>query len=138
MPVPFGVSVGDFVAGIDFLRSVCEAFGSTTGAKAQYEGVISSIRSLRSALERASSVETTQQERQHIDTIIIRQTFLKYECKLHKYHASLGQPCSDKWWRSFARKIQWQRYSKQELDSIQGELAQHWTALQTALSVLQR
>ena len=40
MPVPCGVSVGAFVAGIELIHSVGEALDSSGGSKAQYQGVI--------------------------------------------------------------------------------------------------
>ena len=48
--IPFGVSVGDFVAGITLLKSLIDALDGTFGVKAEYRGLISELYCLERAL----------------------------------------------------------------------------------------
>ena len=140
MAMPFGVSIGDFVTGIDFIRSAIEALESTTGSQAQYQGLISSLTSLKDALGHVATIEATDDEKRDVDEIIrrMRQTFSKFERKLQKYDSSLGKDqAAAKWWKSFPRKIQWQRYTKEDVRCIQDELFQYFSALQLLTEKIQ-
>ena len=140
MAMPFGVSVGDFVTGIEFIRSTIEALQSTTGSQAQYQGLIASLTSLKDALSHVATIEATDDEKRDVDEIIrrTRQTFSKFERRLRKYDSSLGSDqAAAKWWKNVPRKIQWQRYTKEDVRCIQDELFQHWCALQLLTAKIQ-
>lgn len=140
MPIPFGVSVGDFIAGIDFIYSLCDALESSSGSKAQYQGVVSAFKSISDGLSQLEGIEATVEEQLAVSQVIdrIKQTVVAFEVKVSKYEASLGRDHSPKWWKSFARKIQWQRYSKQDVLWFQNELLQHGSALQMIIAKIQR
>lgn len=140
MPVPFGVSVGDFIAGIEFIQSVCEALESATGSKAQYQGVIEALQSVRDALTQLSILQASAQEKSAVNKIIdrIKQTLLRYDAKINKYKASLGKDKTTNRWTAISRKIQWQRYSKDDVLWFQNEIVQHLSSLQIILSKIQK
>lgn len=62
MPVGFGFSVGDFIAGINLLIDIVKSFSKSHGAKADYQELGRELVSLKNALEsiQALSLNTAQ------------------------------------------------------------------------------
>ena len=50
MPVPFGVSVGDFIVGIEVLLDAIKSLSDTHGAQADYKELFRELNSLKTAL----------------------------------------------------------------------------------------
>lgn len=140
MPVPFGVSPGDFIAAIDLVHAICEALRSSTGSSEQYRGVVSALQSLKDALEQLHSINATDEEKLRIGEIVDRakQSLLRFDGKIRKYDAALGESQTRAWWRSLPKKIQWQRYSSDDIRCLQNELSQHSHALQVLLAKIQK
>lgn len=140
MPVPIGVSPGDFLSGIDFIRSICEALKDSTGSVAHYQGVVSALKSLEAAFEQLNSISATDDEKLAVDEVVDRtkQTLVRFYSKIEKYHKCFGNHRTAAWWRSLPRKIQWQRYTSQDLSELQHELLQHHSALQMILAKIQK
>lgn len=57
MPVPFGVSVGDFIAVAGLVREICEGLKDAHGSAVQYRAVMAVLGSLGSALERLQRLQ---------------------------------------------------------------------------------
>lgn len=107
MVFPLGVSVGDFIGGIEFICSVKEAFEETAGSQAQYQGVLSTLQSSTQALRQLNALVLTlgPEDRQNINEIIERykQTTAVLDAKVQKFESSLGKHAPDHWWRALPR-----------------------------------
>jgi crotonobetainyl-CoA:carnitine CoA-transferase CaiB-like acyl-CoA transferase len=57
MPVPFGVSVGDFISALAALRTILHALEDTHGAGAQYRAIITMFDNLETSLTQLASFE---------------------------------------------------------------------------------
>ena len=138
--MPIALSVGDIFAGIQLFGSINDALASSTGSQAQYNGVLGTLQSLESALTSLQPVATDCIESQLIGDIIgrIKETLARFHAKLSKYSATLGPGSKAKWWRSLPRKIQWQHYSAQDVQSFHSELLSHASALQLGLASMQQ
>ena len=62
MPVPFGVSVGDFIAGIELLIEGVKSLSDTNGAQADYKKLWCELNNLKKGLEciQSLSLDPTQ------------------------------------------------------------------------------
>lgn len=58
MPIPSGVSVGDFIACLELTKTVIECLEESQGSAAQYRGLVRSLRSLEAALIQVNKVRT--------------------------------------------------------------------------------
>jgi hypothetical protein len=54
MPVPFGFSAGDFIAGIKLLKDAFKALSDTRGATENYSKLIETLDSLEKILDAAN------------------------------------------------------------------------------------
>lgn len=138
--MPLSFSVGDIFSGIQFIVSVSDALASSTGPKAQYSGVIATLNSLESALNELTTIDATDDERKVVTESIdrVKETVSRFHAKLSKYSATLASNSTAKWWRTLPRKIQWQRYSKEDVSAFHDELLRHASALQLHLAKIQK
>lgn len=58
MVVPFGVSVGEFIAGLTLLKASIEALSDARGARADYVALRCTLDALSTALDGASKSDT--------------------------------------------------------------------------------
>lgn len=137
--MPLSFSIGDIFSGIEFLNSVRTALASSTGSKAQYNGVVATLESLETALEELNTLDAADRKRRFIVQVIdrIKETISRFDAKLSKYKATLASDSTAKWWRTLPRKIQWQRYSQQDVNALHDELLRHASALQLHLAKVQ-
>ncbi|KAK5125232.1 hypothetical protein LTR85_000908 [Meristemomyces frigidus] len=109
MPVPFGVSVGDFIAGIEFLYSIKEALEESAGSRAQYQGVLSTLQSSQQALERLNTFAGTlgDEDRDAVNDIVERykRTTAVLASKIQRFENALGKGAPDAWWKALPKKV---------------------------------
>ncbi|KAL9079208.1 MAG: hypothetical protein Q9157_001877 [Trypethelium eluteriae] len=109
MVVPFGISVGDFIAFIEITIKVVNALQDSKGARKEYEGISRELVSLKHALTG------------------IQDDFLD---KTQKYDLSLGSATHSRpKWKDGLRKIQWTLYSKEDVQKFRWQLYSHTASL---------
>ena len=136
--IPFGVSFGDFVAGITLLKSLIDALDGTFGAKAEYRGLISELYCLERALvaikeievrENSSEFDATQQAvrgcRECIDRFIL---------KIASYQSLTAGKSSI---RDQVRKITWSQCRKEDLHKFKEDLSVYVSTINVLLNTLQ-
>jgi len=136
MVVPFGVSVGDFISGIQLIHTIIEALEDSAGSSAEYQGIIRELKGLESALncvmdldieDEAQEVAMREAAAQCSKTI---QEFLQ---KVKKYQPALQAGGSTRKWKDNLRKIQWSFYSKEDVRRFQAQLQGHTASIQILL-----
>ncbi|CAJ2504309.1 Uu.00g117030.m01.CDS01 [Anthostomella pinea] len=134
MPVPFGVSVGDFISGLELIHDIIKCLKDSTGAKAQYRGIIAALKSLETALTQARNVSAQLEDERSIEEIVRRseESIRLFVGKVNKYHHALGHE-HVKQWKACLRKIQWQLYSKEDVAGFQHEIRSHVAALSVVM-----
>jgi predicted HicB family RNase H-like nuclease len=142
MAVPFGFSVGDFIAGINLVKDVIKALQDSRGSSKEYLELIAELRSLETALfevktldlrieqraKRAALREASKQCQTSIDN------FLK---DLMKYSTNLrlgGSLCA---WKDAYRKIQWKLCKKDDLVRFREEIGFHVQSIQMLMLTIQ-
>ena len=135
---PFGVSFGDFVAGVALLKSLIDALDGTFGAKAEYRGLIAELYCLERALvaikeievrENTSEYDATQQAvrgcRDCIDRFIL---------KIASYQSLTAGKSSI---RDQVRKITWSQCRKEDLHIFKEDLSVYVSTINVLLNTLQ-
>ena len=136
--IPFGVSFGDFVAGVALLKSLIDALDGTFGAKAEYRGLISELYCLERALiaikeievqENSSEFDATQQAvrgcRECLDRFIL---------KIASYQSLTAGTSSI---RDQVRKITWSQCRKEDLHKFKEDLSVYVSTINVLLNTLQ-
>ncbi|KAK3677271.1 hypothetical protein LTR78_002809 [Recurvomyces mirabilis] len=131
MPVPFGVSVGDFVSGIQFIYSIIEAADATTGSVAQYQDVLAALQSSQDALQHLQTLSPTGPNKQAVTAILdrYRKTVIAFGLAISGYEKSFTSNPAKKWWRCLPKKVKWQRASIEKVQLFRSELHEHTQAL---------
>lgn len=138
MPIPFGISIGDFIAFIDTSIKVIDALKDSTGSSQEYQGVARELESLKLALAEVQNVKTDNpQTKAALESVASNchrtiQGFLK---KTQKYDNSLGSVANPhrKVINGF-RKVQWALYSKEDVREFQMQLYSHTASLNLLVS----
>lgn len=92
MPIPFGVSVGDFIAGIELMHDIISCLEDSAGSRARYGGVIAALKSLESSLHHAKIANVQSVDKLCISEIVTRseETIKRFAGKIQKYDRTLG------------------------------------------------
>ena len=93
MVVPFGVSVGDFIAGINLISTVINALQDSAGSSAEYKGVIRELRGLQSALEQVKDLDIDDEDQARALCGVAaecEEAILQFLQKIKKYRPILG------------------------------------------------
>ncbi|KAI9697097.1 MAG: hypothetical protein M1820_007912 [Bogoriella megaspora] len=137
MVVPFGISVGDFIAFVEAAITVVNGFKESTGAAAEYRGVARELESLKLAL---TELQNAKIEEPHLRAALgcvadnCEKCIVEYLNKTQKYEPYLGTlKGSLQKWKSGLRKIQWTLYSKEDVRKFQMQLYSHTASLNILL-----
>ncbi|KAI9689283.1 MAG: hypothetical protein M1820_010167 [Bogoriella megaspora] len=138
MAVPFGVSVGDFIAFINTTAKIVNALKDSTGARQDYQGVARELESLELALVDAQNIRTDDPQTEAALQGVISncaRTVQDFLGKTKKYDLSLGpSTASRNKWKDSLRKIQWALYSKEDVRKFQMQLYAHAASLNILIS----
>lgn len=140
MPVPFGVSVGDFIAAIELIHTIVQALEESTGAGAHYRGVILSMKNLERALSSLKSIESddvVQKAAMLEIATYCSDSIQRFFGKVQKYQPALQLNGRNKKWKDALRKVQWTLLEKQEVRDFQAEIESHIMSLHILLVQLQ-
>jgi hypothetical protein len=138
MPVPFGISVGDFISSIELIHDVVEALKESNGSSANFQELIRELYSLERALLAVKALETLPN--QHCELGAIKQaaaqcqitvdTFLQ---KNRKFYPTLGAAGSQHKWKGVLHKIKWRVYRKDDVDEFRAALGGHTSCINMLL-----
>ena len=134
MVFPFGVSVGDFIAGIELIRKALNALEDSTGSSAEYKGIVRTFKSLEEALKQATDLGASEHQAALREASArCAETIQEFLEKIHKFEPSLKNGGSGMKWNDRFRKIQWSLYSKEDVRRSQAELQGHTASIQILL-----
>lgn len=97
MAVPFGLSVGDFIAGINVIITSINAINDATGSSAEYRAVIGTLCGIKSALEDLNRLKIEDLSQRHALEILASrcgETIFAFTNKISKYKTSFESPTS--------------------------------------------
>lgn len=140
----FGFSVGDFIAGISFVRKLIRALNDAAGSRLAYRKLISELLNLEDALTEVSKLQLSQaQESQGLALQRVAtqcqtsiETFLR---KNIKFKESLGTQTHTALptWRVNLHKMQWALCRDTAVDDLRTEIAAHTATLNVTLATIQ-
>ncbi|KAM0722482.1 hypothetical protein Q7P37_001923 [Cladosporium fusiforme] len=141
MPLPLGVSVGDFIACVGLIKDIIQALEDSQGSSAKYLSLINSLESLEIALSKVKGVKTTDFREIHALEEAARQcghTLSAFLAKIEgKFHSSLKVGGSGSSIKDNLRKIQWALCSKDDIAHFQAEIAGHVNSTLLLLNTVQ-
>ena len=133
MPVPFGLSIGDFITFIETTATIVNALKDSTGAAKEYQGVIRELDSLKLALVDVQNVETDDPALKAALGGVAsncQRTVQEFLDKIQKFGVSLRDSGnSRRRIKDGLRKIQWALYTKEDIRKFQMQLFSHTTSL---------
>ena len=136
MPVPFGVSVGDFIATVTFVRDILKALNDTHGAGAQFRAIEATLKGVEDSLRGLESVECDQEE---LSAALTQATNRLQACAASfiqqnaKFTPSMQLGGSGSKLKDSLRRIQWALTKKEDVASFQAEILGHATSVQMLL-----
>ncbi|MCJ1247819.1 hypothetical protein MMC30_005034 [Trapelia coarctata] len=140
MAVPFGFSVGDFIAGINLIITSIKAVREGKGSSAQLQALTSELKSLRSGLGAIHELNLEQTAEK--EYVAIRGAVAGCEICIEGFVRGVSkyQPWLkagvDGWKASF-RKIQWAFCNKKDVAEFRDQLARHSSAINMLMVSLQ-
>ncbi|MCJ1395674.1 hypothetical protein MMC18_008560 [Xylographa bjoerkii] len=140
MAVPFGLSIGDFIAGISLIITCVQSVRDAGGSLAKYVALVSQLESVKAALTAidALKLELTAQEKYNAIYEAIKRCHLCVEtfvASIAKYQRWL-QP-SKQGWKTSLRKIQWAFCKKKDIEEFRDQMAQLTSSINMLMSSLQ-
>lgn len=140
--IPFGVSVGDFISGINLVRNLIKALEDTAGSSAEYRDLIKELYSLERALLEVKHLDLD--ESQHTQSVALQQaaiqcqhTIDEFLQKLRKFQPSLRTGGSRSPWRDGLLKVEWALYKKEDVQKFRAQLHGHTASINMLLMTLQ-
>lgn len=140
MPIPFGVSVGDFIAAIELIHTVVQALEESAGAGAHCRGVILSMKNLEKALSTLQNIESDDVVQKAAMLEIAThcsESIQRFFARVQKYQPALQLNGRKEKWKDALRKVQWTLLEKQEVRDFQAEIEGHVMSLHILLVQLQ-
>jgi hypothetical protein len=112
MPVGFGFSVGDFIAGIEVIAKVVNALKDTAGSSADYQLNRTANLQLQEYLERLQKISppynsTIQFDHIHRQAQECEEILRSFLSETSKFGGALGPSAAKGWHHGSARKAQW-------------------------------
>ena len=136
--IPFGLSFGDFVAGISLLKSLIDALDGTFGAKTEYRGLIAELYCLERALVAIKEIEVRENSSEYNATQQAvrgcRECIDRFILKTASYQSLTAgnSPIKDQ-----VRKIKWSQCRKADLHKFKEDLSVYLSTIDVLLNTLQ-
>lgn len=139
MAVPFGFSIGDFIAGINLILTSINAVRDGNGSCAQFQAVASELESLKSGLSAINDLgleQTAYQEHSALQEAAgsCQSCIEDFVEKVAKYQKWL-QPGREGW-KASVRKIQWAFCKKKDVVEFRQRLGQYSSSISILMSSL--
>ena len=143
--VPFGFSIGDFIAGINLLIEAASSLSDTHGAQADYQGLCRQLQNLNTSLDCIKSLDIdTMQSMQATaleNTLNDCQQCVDDFIRINRKFKDLGSVSRSQWspdaLKSHVRKVQWALWKKADVAKFQQTIQTHCAALQSLLALIQ-
>ena len=145
MPVGFGFSVGDFIAGINLLIEIVKSFSETHGAKADYQELGRELISLKNALDgiQALSLNTAQAAQISAVNAAVDACRLSVDGFVQRNNKFRSLGCAPvKQWSLAAFKngvlgVKWAILKKNKVVKFRADVQAHSNGIQMLLATLQ-
>jgi len=119
MAVPFGFSVGDFIAAIGLVTKIIGALQDSGGAASEYQSLTRDLASLQAALLKVDSAQATNNSpiagTIYDQTSVVRQSAQGLLDGLSKFEEKLGKQAKKGWKYGTGRKIQFAVLQSKEI-----------------------
>ena len=143
--VGFGISVGDFIAGINTLIDIVHSLSDTHGAQADYKELGSELQSLKSGLDGVEALSPDPTQTIEFSALIaaIEKCRACVEGFLQQYHKfkRLETKPKKKWsfptLKKRGRGVQWAIWKRDDVQRFRGQVQCHTEAIGILLSILQ-
>jgi hypothetical protein len=140
MAVPFGFSVGDFVAAIGLVAKITEALQDSGGAASEYQSLTRDLAKLQAALLKVDSAQAGNSNpiagTIYDQTAVVRKSAQELRDGLSKFEKKLGDQAKQGWKHGTGRKIQWTVLQSKEITKARGIIHDQVQNL-TVLNLLQ-
>lgn len=141
MVIPFGVSIGDFITGINFIKELSKALKDSAGSRQDYLELICELESLEKALIQVKDVkvnEVLQAQKDEVARAALQcqGTILRFLIQITKYKSSFGTGCSSNKWRDVLRKCQW-LLKKEDVQKLRSQVQAHVASIGLGMVTLQ-
>ena len=140
MAVPFGFSVGDFVAAIGVIAKVSKALKDSGGASDEYQHVLRDLQQLElifsqllPAAPGAADGSTTANPAIQTHVKISLQVLQAFLTRISKFEESLGSGAPRGPFHGGRRKAQWALHYSKEVDKLRKEIGTQVNSLNTLL-----
>jgi hypothetical protein len=142
MPIPFGVSVGDFISVSILIKDVVEALDSSAGSSSEYQEVIRELwaldRALMGVVDLARTFETTVELNalSYTTRITADQCLLCMKAFLENiqaYEKPLSEGRSGSRLRNAKGKVKWALLKRDDLQRFRAEINTHTLAINMLL-----
>ena len=143
--VGFGISVGDFIAGINTLIDIVHSLSDTNGAQADYKELASELQSLKSGLDGIEALSPDATQTTEFSTLIAAvekcracvDRFLQQNRKFKSLEHTPGKKWSLATLKKSGRGVQWGIWKKDDVERFRGQVQIHTGAIGMLLSTLQ-
>lgn len=143
--VGFGISVGDFIAGINTLIDIVHSLSDTNGAQADYKELGSELQSLKSGLDGIEALSPDLAQTTEFSTLIAAvekcracvENFVQWNSKFKSLEATPGKKWSLAKLKKRGRGVQWAVWKKDDVERFRGQVQSHTGAIGMLLSILQ-
>jgi hypothetical protein len=134
MTVPFGFSVGDFVAAIGLVRNIIDALQTTSTSTVRYQGLIHELWSLNKALLEVRDLKFDKINPPQLDALKCaaaqcQATIDNLLKKVRKYQLGLTATGSSAKWKDVLRKVQWALLTDGDLEKFRAEIRGHSSSI---------
>jgi hypothetical protein len=142
MTVPFGFSIGDFVAGIGLVRDVVDALGTASTSTTRYHGLVYELFSLERALLEVKALNLGDSKPPQLDALHCAATQCQRTIdtlleKVKKYQPNLTARGSGSKWKDTLRKVQWALLTDNDLERFRAEIHGHSSSITILLITAQ-
>ena len=142
MSLGFGLSAGDFIAALNFIKDVVDALRESGSAGAEYRELMGELYSLETALLEVKRLDIDAT--QHAQLVALQQaasqcqrTIDDFWQKLRKFHSHLRAEGSTSRTKDGWRKVQWALCKKEDLVRIKAQLRGHTGRINVLLMTMQ-
>jgi hypothetical protein len=120
MAVPFGFSVGDFIAAIGLVTKITQALQDSGGAASEYQSLTRDLANLKDALLKVDSAQagndTPVAGTILEQTSVVRKSAQELLDGLGKFEKRLGEQAETGWKHGPARKVQFAVFKSKEIN----------------------
>lgn len=143
--VPFGFSVGDFIAGINLLIDAIHSLSDINGAQADYEGLGRQLSNLKNGFECIEGLVLDDTQKAQVSAVhtalsdcrLCIDDFIKRNNRFKNLETSCGEQWTLAALKKQGRKVQWALWKKADVAKFRAAIQLHSEAVQMLLASIQ-